>query len=228
VTMTTTTVLQPCEPQAGPWTVVPLTELVARLEAITEVPAGRPRVVAVDGRSASGKTTLARRLHEAVPSSAVVHTDDVAWWEPYFEWAHLLSGGVLAPLREGEAVDFRPPAWERKGREGSIQVPAGLDLVIVEGVGSSARELVPLLDGAVWVQSDYAEAERRGIERDVADGVNGDREQSEAFWHDWMTAELAFLERDRPWRRAPLIASGTPTSPHGADEVVVADGPISG
>jgi len=33
----------------------------------------------------------------------------------------------------------------------------------------------------LWVQSDFAGAERRGIARDVAQGDNGDAEQSIAF-----------------------------------------------
>jgi hypothetical protein len=38
----------------------------------------RPVVLAVDGRSSSGKTTLAARLRDAVAGSAVVHTDGIA------------------------------------------------------------------------------------------------------------------------------------------------------
>ena len=67
------------EPAAGPWRVAPLSELVHRVRAATGEPQGRPPIVAVDGRSSSGKTSLARRLAEAVPGSAPVHTDDIAW-----------------------------------------------------------------------------------------------------------------------------------------------------
>ena len=87
---------------------------------------------------------------------------------------HLLAR-VLEPLHRGEPVQFRPPAWARHGRQGAIEVPAGLDLVIVEGTGGSQREVAALVDTAIWVQADFTEAERRGIERDVMEGVNGDR-----------------------------------------------------
>jgi hypothetical protein len=40
---------------------------------------------AVDGRSSSGKTTLAARVQAAVAGSAVVHTDDIAWWHSRFD-----------------------------------------------------------------------------------------------------------------------------------------------
>lgn len=198
------------EPAADGWRAVDATELMATIRAVDE-PLGRPRIVAVDGRSASGKSTLAHRLADAVPSSVVVHTDDLAWNEPFFTWGHLLRDGVLTPLRRGEAVRFRPPMWDEHGRDGMIQVPADASLVIVEGVGASQRAVAPLLDASMWVQSDFAEAERRGIERDVTSGVNGNREQAVAFWREWMSQELRFLDEDRPWERADVVVAGTPT-----------------
>ena len=63
-----------------------------------ELRAARGVVLAVDGRSSSGKTTLAARLQDAVTSSAVVHTDDIAWWHSRFGWADLLIEGVLVPF----------------------------------------------------------------------------------------------------------------------------------
>lgn len=101
-------------------------------------------------------------------------------------------------------------------------MPAGLDLVLVEGVGAGRRELADLLDAVVWVQSDFAAAERRGIARDIASGANGDEARTVAFWHEWMTQELAFLDHQRPWERACVVVAGTPPLPHGLDDVVLA------
>jgi hypothetical protein len=47
------------------------------------------------------KTTLAARLQDVVAGSALVHTDDLAWWHSRFGWADLLIGGILAPARPG-------------------------------------------------------------------------------------------------------------------------------
>ncbi|GAB2648365.1 4-amino-4-deoxychorismate synthase [Kribbella swartbergensis] len=185
----------------------------------------RPRIVAVDGRSGGGKTTLAKQLISAVPRAAVVHVDDVAWNAPMFGWADLLAEGVLEPLRRGEAVSYRPPAWDTHGRPGAVEVPAGLDLVAVEGVGAGRRELADLIDALVWVQSDYAEAERLGIARDIASGVNGDAQASVDFWHDWMAAEIPFFHRDRPWERATIIAAGNSKHPKQAETILIAPPP---
>ena len=205
------------EPAAGPWQVVPLAQLVRMLRPPDGVPSGRPWVLAVDGRSGSGKTTLADRIRGAVPASTVVHTDDIAWSQAMFDWTDLLVGGVLEPVRRGEPVSFRPPAWRERNRPGAIEVPPGRELVIVEGAGAARGELMHLVDAVVWVQSDMAEAQRRGIERDGGD------EAAVSFWHLWMAEELPFMARQRPWTRANVIVAGTPSCPHDpASEVVIA------
>ena len=213
------------EPAAGSWQAVRTSELMQLVATASSVPSGRPRVLAVDGRGGSGKSTLAERLRREATRSALLHTDDLAWHEPLFGWGHLLVL-VLKPLHRGEPVRFQPPAWAQHGRQGAIEVPGGLDLVIVDGTGASQREVAQLMDAAIWVQADFAEAERRGIERDVAEGVNGDREQAIAFWRDWMAAEMRFLDEQRPWERADVIVAGTPTIPLDADEWAVAWPPL--
>ncbi len=214
------------EPAAGPWRAVPEGVLIALLLQAAGAPTGRPRVVAVDGRGASGKSTLAERLCRQVSPSAIVHTDDIAWHEPYFAWGHLLADHVLRPLRRGEGVSFRPPAWAQHARDGTIEVPAGLDLVVVEGVGASQRELGDLIDATVWVQSDLAVAEERGIARDISQGVNGDAEETVAFWHEWMAQELRFLQAQRPWERACVVVAGTTPIPLLDGQVAIAPGPL--
>lgn len=205
------------EPAAGPWRVVPLTGLVRMLGAGQRAHAGRPSVLAVDGRSGSGKTTLAGRIRDVVPASAVVHTDDIAWSQAMFDWAGLLIGGILEPVHRDEPVSFRPPAWQEQNRDGAIEVPPGRELVIVEGAGAARRELMPMVDAVIWVQSDLTDAERRGIARDGGD------EAAISFWHLWMAEELPFMTEQQPWTRADIIVAGTPDLDHDpATEVVIA------
>ena len=222
------TTLPPGEPAAVDWRVVRVGALVELLASGVGQVRGRPRIVAVDGRSASGKSTLAARLHHAVPRSAVVTTDDLAWHEPLYAWGDLLADGVLRPLREGRALAYRPPQWDVRGRAGVIEVPAGLDLVVIEGTGASHREHADLVDATVWVQADRAEAERRGIARDIASGVNGGPEEATAFWHAWMAEELRFFERQRTWERADVVVNGTPDRALADDEVEVSVGGLGG
>jgi hypothetical protein len=160
---------------------------------------------------------VAALLHRSVAASAIIHTDDVAWHHSFFEWSDLLVEGILKPLRNGRAVSYRPPGWDKRGRPGAIEVPAGMDLVIVEGVGASRIEVMPWIDRALWVQSDLEEAERRGIARD------GGTQEARDFWHEWGAQESDFLERQRPWERATAIVNGTPTEPYDqSTEIIVA------
>jgi hypothetical protein len=206
------------EPDASPWRVEPFADVLARLLAAAGDADGRPRLIAVDGRSGGGKTTFAERIAGGVTRGAMVHTDDVAWWQSRFDWALLLADGVLDPLRCGRAVAFRPPAWETRGRDGAIEVPAGCEVVVVEGVGASRKSLAPLLDATVWVQSDIVDARERCIARD------GGTEEARAFFDDWASEEEPFLAADRPWERANEIVAGMAAVPYDARSEVLVGG----
>ena len=126
------------EPAAGPWHAERLTAVVADMMRLGHERGTdrRPVVVAIDGRSSGGKTTLAGRLQGVVAGSAIVHTDDIAWWYSRFGWAELLIDGVLIPARSGKRVSYRPPTWDERQRPGAIEVPPGCPLLIIEGVGA--------------------------------------------------------------------------------------------
>ncbi len=69
-----TMVLAPGEPAAAPWRVEPVVDFVNRLRVAASPPSGPPWVVAIDGRSGGGKSTLARTVAATVPGSVLVHT----------------------------------------------------------------------------------------------------------------------------------------------------------
>jgi hypothetical protein len=163
-----------------------------------------PVVVGVDGRSASGKTTLAARLAHAL-DAPVVHTDDVARHPDFFDWWPLLTQHVLEPFRAGRAIDWTPDVWKVWGREGSILVPP-VPVLILEGVGATRTELVGHVGFPIWVETHPDLAEVRGLERDGPDERD--------FWFEWQSHERPFLERDQPWTRAKMIIDGAPTLEH--------------
>jgi hypothetical protein len=200
--------LHPGEIAATGWRVTPLTGVLARLRRASPGVTGRPRVIAIDGRGGSGKTTLAARLCGVAPGSAVVHTDDVAWNHACFDWGALLAGHVLEPLHRGEPVGYRPDAWISHGRPGSIIVPAGLDFVWVEGTGVIREELARWLDASIYLQGDLDAQDRLLLARD------GDSPEQREHVANWMREELPFLQREQPWSRATLIAAGPPRIAH--------------
>jgi hypothetical protein len=92
--------------------------------------------------------------------------------------------------------------------------------VIIKGVGAARREVTHLLDAAVWVQSDFREAERRAALR------NGGDAAAMELTRDWMIEELPFLAADHPWERATIIVAGTPDVTHDPIGEVVSAPPL--
>ena len=233
------------EPDAGPWRAERLATLAAELvEAVARADdtradgaraddtqpdwasradkAIRPAVIAIDGRSSSGKTTLAQHLSALVADSAVVHTDDVAFGHSRFGWADLLAEYALRPARRGRPVRYRPPGWAAAGRDGAIEVPAPCRLLVVEGVGAGRGALASLCDVVIWVQSDERETAARSRARIGTPGGPASADDLAA----WMAEEEPFVDGQRTWERAGLIVCGTP--PAGFDaagSILVSDGP---
>jgi hypothetical protein len=175
-------------------------------------------------------SSLAARIREAVRGSVVIHTDDIAWEHSRFGWADLLIAGILAPAHRGEAVRYRPPRWVEHAREGSIGVPAGCPLLIIEGDGAGRREVAHLLDALIWVQSDEGEAERRRLARDrdpdALDLANQALGRTSFDHTGWMAEEIPFNAAQRTWERADIIVCGTPQIPcDPSTEIVLAPPP---
>jgi hypothetical protein len=212
--------LGPGEPAAGPWRVEPVEVFARSLAEAAGTPVGRPRIIAVDGRGGGGKTALAERLRRAMRPAAVVHSDDVAWAHSRFGWDDLMIAGVLRPLRAGEPVHYRPSGWDKDGRAGYLDVAAGMSTVIIEGVGVARRSLASLVDVAIWVQSDFGEAKRRGMRRDMAE-LGRDEDEALRLWDEWAAEEEPFLLDDRPWQRADFIVGTALSLPHDAETEVV-------
>lgn len=192
----------PGEPVVTDWKPLAAAAFAGHLAVAARRPSNDPVLIGVDGRSGGGKTTTASLLREHLADAHVVHTDDIAWYESMFGWDELLVTHVLRPLLDGEDVQYRPQAWETRGRPGSVSVPASCRYVVIEGCGAIRRSLAPLLDLRIWVQSDFAEAERRGILRDGEAAVDA--------WREWMGQETPVFTDDRPWERADLFVCGTP------------------
>ena len=133
------------EPEAGPWRVESLSAVTEALigRGPSRVVSGRPVILAVDGRSNAGKTTLAARIGEAVPGSRVVHTDDIAWEHSRFGNARTLSSA--APRR---SPTTRPPrsSWRNHGGESrSLPRPVA---VAVSRTGQVGEPMLPVF--AAW------------------------------------------------------------------------------
>ncbi|GAB5078882.1 aminodeoxychorismate synthase component I [Arthrobacter sp. AD-310] len=158
-----------------------------------------PVIIAIDGRSGAGKTTLAvelaarLRAHHKV---SLFHLEDI-----YPGWNGLAAGveryvsTVLTPLSRGEAAAWTSWDWENH-YDGGPRVTLPAEIVIVEGVGAAAAEARRLLSAVIWAESPREVRRTRALDRD------GDT--YEPYWDQWAAQEEEWLAGDDVPRHADL------------------------
>ena len=170
--------------------------------------ASKPRVLlAVEGGSASGKSTLADLLAGLYPDSAVFHADDFFLRpEQRTEARYAQPGGnldrerleteILIPLSRGENPEYRPFDC----RAMSLAAPQHgqvARLNIVEGSYSLHPELERRYDLSVFLEISPETQRRRVLER------NGP-EWGQRFFERWIPLENTYHEATRTAERCTL------------------------
>ncbi|MQA11467.1 MAG: uridine kinase [Pseudonocardiaceae bacterium] len=160
---------------------------------------GAVRVLAVDGRSGSGKSTAAGELVRMLAAGArvaLVSTDDFATWDDPVGWWPRLEAGVLGPLTRGEPGGYRRTEWPNGvptlGSHIDVPVP---DVLVLEGVSAGRRAMHSRLSHLLWVQ--LADPDLR-LERAVAREGEANREPLRA----WQRFENGWFAVDRTAERA--------------------------
>lgn len=154
----------------------------AELEgAVQALLAERGRVLlALEGMSAAGKTTLAAELAQAYGGN-VYHMDDFCFpaHQRPDDWRQAPGGHmdlerfrreVLEPLCRKEAVAYRPYSC-RKGEFGAERLIWPAPLEIVEGAYATHPRLAAAYDLSVFVQVDPEEQRRRILARNGQEGL---------------------------------------------------------
>lgn len=161
---------------------------------------GPTRVLALDGPSGAGKTTLAEALVAHLRCPLVRMDDLYPGWDGLAEAVGLLAEQVLLPLAHGEAARYRVWDWERSRWGGTKGVPA-TDLLVVEGCGASVRPAGDLAALRVWLEADQEVRRARGLARD------GDT--FAPHWRRWAEQEARVFAADRTRERADLVIDTT-------------------
>ena len=134
-------------------------ELAARL-AQTEPRLGRTRLIAVDGRSGSGKSWLASEL--AAPLDApVIHLDDLyPGWDGLAKTADVLAEWVIGPLSRQQPAHWRRFDWDTMSYA-EWHTTAAAGVVVLEGCGSIRSALAGAYAARIWVEAPAAARRQR-------------------------------------------------------------------
>lgn len=172
----------------------------------------RPMVVALDGGSGAGKSTISERLHTKA-NAAIITLDDFYQttipeselptmtvkkrFNSAFEWTRVRSDALL-PLRVGKAGRWRAFDFIKGlGKDGTYSLQETYtevlpsSIVILEGNFAASPPLRDLIDLAVLIDVPVAERHRRIRQREDAEFLDG--------WHAvWDEVEAYYYNEVSP------------------------------
>lgn len=171
-------------------------------------------IILIDGRSCSGKSTLAAEIQNIVfkdgeSAPRVVHMDDL-----YLGWNGLQAGVdylqrfILKPLTDSYIAQWREFDWKNSGHPEFLNSGDGLQRLgewrefsggtplIIEGCGALNQLSAPLADISVWLEVGQETRHQRWLAR----------EGSAEHWAEWAAQEEEFYSREKSVQLADIIS----------------------
>jgi uridine kinase len=157
-------------------------------------------VVAIDGRSGAGKTSLAARLRATLDAPVVTLEELYGGWDGLERGTDLLVSEVLKPLSAGRAArvpryDWVAASW---GAPWVLEPPA---VLIVEGTGAGARRAAAYASVLIWMEEAASVRRTRALDRDG--------QTFAPYWDMWAAQEDAMLAREHTPDRADFVVAAT-------------------
>lgn len=151
--------------------------------------AAGPLLLGIDGRSGTGKTTVAAAVGRALAGRQVsahcVQMDELyAGWQGLAGALASVRHQVLAPLRAGVTASYRRWDWAHQRWEPEPITVGRPDVVVVEGVGAVHAD-PHAYDLTVWLSAPTPIRRRRALARDA--------EVFAPHWESWAAQENALF-----------------------------------
>lgn len=159
----------------------------------------RPYLIALDGRSGSGKSSLAALLANQLSktaSVAVLRLEDLYHGWDGLQAAQDLYSGLLEQLAHGRTASWLLWDWDADAPGDTASLDPA-QVVIVEGVGAAHRQVRGLLDLSIWLQAPAGVRKQRALQRDG--------QTYAPHWERWAAQEDAYLSRDDVPRAADVV-----------------------
>ncbi len=189
-------------------------EIISVIDLILKRMTGSVTLIAVDGHSAAGKTSLARELETSFSDVSTVHMDDfyhvmdnqererldaAGGYELYYDWQRL-EREVLQPLSQNQTSHYYKYDWATNelSKESVTLQPFGV--VIVEGCYSARPELRNYYHARILVETSAEKRLERQCKRANA---------SQAWLEKWDAAERYYLEHLNAGAFADLTVQGS-------------------
>ncbi|MGC4086341.1 MAG: uridine kinase [Polyangiaceae bacterium] len=173
-------------------------------------------MLGIAGGTGSGKTTIARRIAGAVPSTDVTLLEHDSY---YRDLSHLPAHArdsvnfdhpdaletellieQLRSLRSGAAVDVPSYDFASHTRRASVRCVAPTPLVVVEGILVLADErLRPLFDLKIYVDTDADVRLLRRLQRDIQERGRSFESVREQYDRSVRPMHLQFVEPSKRW-----------------------------
>lgn len=151
--------------------------------------------VLVDGRSGSGKSSLASELVALTPGAQLVRLDDI-----YPGW----DGLKAASDHVVDVVLTDRPRWQRwdwvLGEPAEWHELDASRPIVIEGCGALSRRAAERATLRIWVELDDTQRKARALARDG--------ETYAPHWDRWAAQEEAFIAAENPRALADLVIEG--------------------
>lgn len=164
---------------------------------------GSTRLIAIDGPSGAGKTSLSQSL-APVLEAPIVHLDAIyEGWKGLDQIGFQLQEWVIDALAAGRDPRWRPWDWGSDTRSDQWQHVVPRDFLVVEGCGAGDAGIAASTSLLIWVEAPASELEARLRARDDWPAYEPHREQ-------WLAQEARAQARNRARDRADAIVFNGP------------------